>query len=74
IGNVGTNQFMDYTVIGNTPNLAKRLQEHASAGQILIDEETNLYLKGQIETEALARFHYKGFSQLIPSYNVLSIR
>ena len=73
IGNVGTNQFMDYTVIGNTPNLAKRLQEHASAGQILIDEETNLYLKGQIETEALAQFHYKGFRQPITAYNVLGI-
>ncbi|HEY88122.1 MAG TPA: response regulator [Thermoflexia bacterium] len=73
VGNVGTNQFMDYTVIGNIPNLAKRLQEHASVGQILIDEETNLYLQGQIETAALAPFHYKGFSHPITAYSVLSI-
>jgi adenylate cyclase len=32
---------MDFTVIGRTPNTAKRLQEHAGPGQILIDEGTH---------------------------------
>ena len=40
VGNVGSDQFMDYTVIGHTPNLAKRLQESAKSGQILIDLQT----------------------------------
>ncbi|MEA3308887.1 MAG: adenylate/guanylate cyclase domain-containing protein [Chloroflexota bacterium] len=73
IGNVGTKQFMDYTVIGSIPNLAKRLQENASAGQILIDEETNSTLRGEIRTEAISPFQYKGFHQSIPVYTILSI-
>ncbi|HOV49013.1 MAG TPA: adenylate/guanylate cyclase domain-containing protein, partial [Anaerolineae bacterium] len=40
VGNIGTQQFMDYTVIGHIPNLAKRLQETAMGGQILVDVPT----------------------------------
>ena len=40
VGNIGTAQLMNYTAIGHSVNLARRLQEAAKGGQILIDDNT----------------------------------
>jgi adenylate cyclase len=40
VGNVGEGPVTDYTVLGDTVNVAARLQGAASAGEILITEET----------------------------------
>lgn len=40
VGNIGSEKVMHYTVIGDAPNVAKRLQEMADAGQILISQST----------------------------------
>ncbi len=40
VGNIGSEKVMDYTVIGDTANVAKRLQELAERGQILISQNT----------------------------------
>jgi len=70
VGNIGSTQFMDYTVIGNTPNTAKRLQEHAQAGQILVDEQTYLAIKDQVAVHGIAPLALKGLSGLTPAYEV----
>lgn len=57
VGNVGSDQLMDYTAIGHTPNLAKRLQEAALGGQILIDMPTY---------ERIAKFSY--CAPILPLY------
>jgi len=38
VGNVGTTELMDFTAVGDTVNVAARLQGLADAGQILISE------------------------------------
>jgi PAS domain S-box-containing protein len=38
VGNVGTHQRLDYTAVGPSVNLARRLQETAAPGQILVSE------------------------------------
>lgn len=38
VGNVGTNELMDYTAVGDTVNVAARLQGIADNGQILISQ------------------------------------
>jgi len=38
VGNVGTTELMDYTAVGDTVNIAARLQGMADGGQILISE------------------------------------
>jgi adenylate cyclase len=40
VGNIGSERMMDYTVIGDNVVIARRLQEIARPGEILISEET----------------------------------
>jgi class 3 adenylate cyclase/CheY-like chemotaxis protein len=40
VGNIGSDSAMDYTVVGDVVNVAKRLQEAAKGGEILISEVT----------------------------------
>jgi class 3 adenylate cyclase len=40
VGNIGSEKVMDYTVVGYVVNVAKRLQEIARGGQILLSEAT----------------------------------
>ena len=46
VGNIGSERVMDYTVVGDTVNVAKRLQELADGGQILLSEATYRLVKG----------------------------
>lgn len=74
VGNIGSEQFMDYTVIGNTPNIAKRLQENAQAGQILIDESTYLAAKDSISAREIPPLWLKGRSAAVSAYEVLWVQ
>jgi adenylate cyclase len=40
VGTVGTSSRQEYTAIGDTVNVAARLQEHAAAGEILVSDAT----------------------------------
>jgi class 3 adenylate cyclase len=52
VGNIGAREWLNYTAIGDTVNLAQRLQEMATGGEILIDEGTRQLLNGSVETES----------------------
>jgi class 3 adenylate cyclase len=53
VGNVGSESLMDYTVIGDTVNVAQRLTEDARSSQILISEATYLLVREQVSAERL---------------------
>ena len=46
VGNIGSEKVMDYTVIGDPVNVAKRLQDVAQGGEILISETTYGQVRG----------------------------
>lgn len=48
-GNVGSQQYMNYTLIGDTVNIAARLSQRARAGEVLFSGALKLSLTGQID-------------------------
>jgi adenylate cyclase len=72
VGDIGSNRRVDYTVLGNTVNVAARLEESvAPAGEIAVGAETYRLLNGAIPTEPLGEFQLKGLQQKITAYRVL---
>ncbi len=72
VGDIGARRRVDYTVLGNTVNLAARLEEKiASPGEIVVGEMTHDLLAGKIPTESLGEFQLKGLSVPIVAYRVV---
>jgi class 3 adenylate cyclase len=74
VGNVGSERVMNYTVIGDTVNIARRLQQHASGGSILISGDIYEQLKDTIEAEKLQPLAVAGKSEPITAYRLLHIK
>jgi len=53
VGNVGTERVMSYTAIGRSVNLARRLEEQAEPGQVLISEDTLHLIYDRAEVRSL---------------------
>ena len=51
VGNFGSQDRLDYTVIGNGVNLASRLESSSEANKILISEDTYLLVKDEFDTK-----------------------
>ncbi len=74
VGNIGTAQRLDYTAIGDPVNYAKRLQENAHGGQILISEAAYEQIKDQIEVNALEPLAVKGRSTPEKVYELIRLK
>jgi adenylate cyclase len=64
---------MDYTLIGDAVNLSRRLQENASAGQILIGENTYQVVKDRIRVNRLPPLQVKGRKAYEQVYEVADL-
>jgi class 3 adenylate cyclase len=73
VGNFGSEDRMDYTIIGNEVNLAARLQSHAERGGILVTHETASLIKDTILTQEQEPVSVKGFTHPVRAYRVAGI-
>jgi class 3 adenylate cyclase len=65
--------MMNFTIIGDAVNKAKRLQENAEGGQILIAQETYELIKPHVQAQFVGEIHLKGQTQAEPLYEVLGL-
>jgi len=73
-GNIGSQAKMEYTVIGNSVNVASRLNGLAGPGETIISKNTYEHVKNIITAEALPAQRIKGRSNAIEIFRVLDIK
>lgn len=67
VGNIGSEEVMDYTVVGDVVNVAKRLQDIAKEGQIYLSQATYEQLQG-IDAKKIKSLQLYGRSEPISAY------
>lgn len=71
IGNIGSSNRMDYTVIGDCVNVAARLEEMAVGGEIIIGEQTFFENAGDFNIESRGAVYVKNKMEPVVCYNVI---
>ncbi|MFO7963228.1 MAG: adenylate/guanylate cyclase domain-containing protein [Desulfobacterales bacterium] len=71
IGNVGSENRKNYTVVGDSVNVAGRLQQLAKGGEIAVGEKTYSLTKACFNYEKMGRIHVKSRSQPVAVYKLV---
>jgi PAS domain S-box-containing protein len=74
LGLIGTEKRLEYTAIGDTVNTARRIQENAGPGQILITEPFYSRIRDQVIVRPHDPIHAKGKKDPVAVYEVMNLR
>ncbi len=74
VGKIGDNLRMDYTAIGDTTNLAARIQHLAAPGEILLTESTRANIRQHFDCDVLGERKVKGIERAVPVFRLTDAR
>jgi class 3 adenylate cyclase/tetratricopeptide (TPR) repeat protein len=74
VGSIGDDLRMDYTAVGDTTNLAARIQQAAKPGQVWMSQATRAIVQDYFQEELVGEVPLKGKVQPQPIYRVVSER
>ena len=70
VGNIGCEYRMDYTAIGDTVNIAERLESIAKGGEILISGEVYEQIREHYQAEPIGEQSLKGRQDKVTVYRM----
>ena len=73
VGTIGDNLRMDYTAVGDTTNLAARLQQLAEPGTILVSESTGRLVRSHVRLDTAQVLSVKGKNEPVTAFRVLGL-
>jgi adenylate cyclase len=73
-GEVGFDGRSDYAAIGAVTNLASRLADEATGGQILIEQRLYAEVGDEVDAVPVGEVTLKGFSRPIAAFDVIAVR
>ncbi|MBA3333964.1 MAG: response regulator [Actinobacteria bacterium] len=73
-GEVGFEGRSDYAAIGAVTNLASRLADEATGGQILLAQRLYAEVEDDVEVEPVGELTLKGFPRPVAAFNVVAVR
>ena len=73
-GEIGFEGRSDYAAIGAVTNLASRLADEATGGQVLIAQRLHAEVENDVDVEPIGEFMLKGFQRPVVAFNVVAVR